>query len=158
MQRPLGNVCVDGEAFVLLVVAGVVLDTGHHVFLHSSDQRHTHGAHVNGILTVCLLRPAPGRVSQKIDTDAGKKIGPLSASFPCDRFTDLRLHFGIPGRASRHGHREAGRIAHHDPAGTVAKADAPNASVGKIAGDDWFVIIGKEQVKHTQQARTFARQ
>ncbi len=121
MEGDLVDLDVDGEAGVLHRVAGEVLHARHHVALQAPGQRGAELADVVRVLAVGLLGPAPRRVAQQVDAHGAGEVGADGAQLAADGVADPLLEVGVPGRAARHRHREAGGVADHRAARAVAK-------------------------------------
>ena len=154
MQCPVVHPDVHPEPGVLHAVAGVVLDAGHHVPLRAAGQRGTHGAEQDGFLAVGLLRPAPGRVPEQVDTDAAEEVSALGAHLRADGFAHPLLQSGVPGRPARHGHRKRRGPSDDRAARPVAEADAGYAQPGYGPRDDRVeVVADAHHVRHPRPER-----
>ncbi len=147
MQGHLVDLDVDGEPGVLHGVAGEVLHAGHHVALQAPGEGGPELAHVMGVLAVGLLGPTPRRVAQEVDAHGAGQVRPDGPQLLADGLPHPLLEDGVPGRAAGHGHREAGGVADHCPAGPVAEPDPREADplhLGAVAGGPVVAVIGQE--------------
>ena len=106
-QRALVDGDVHAHAGVLDAVQGEVLGAGDHVLLRAADEAGGHGADVDRVLAVGLLRAPPARVAQQVDGRGEQHVVALGAGLGADRLADLSFEIGIEGRAARTADREA---------------------------------------------------
>src|SRR5271157_6265228 len=97
-----------------------------------------------GVLSIGLLRAAPGWMARKIDADAAEEIAAQRAHLTANRLADPFFQIGIESCAASHGNGERRRAAHHHATGSIqelqsfkseALDDARITGVGAVASD-----------------------
>ena len=133
-----------------------MLDACHGITLHAAHRRSPHACQMLGVLSVALLRTAPGWMARKIDADAGKEIAAQRAHLAADGLADPFFQMDIEGCAASHGNGEGGGAAHHHTTGSIeelqsfnseALYDARIPGVGSVASDHHVGNAGVECVR-----------
>ena len=101
---------VEARAQGANIFGGVCINLLRHPAWGRAQETYSEDSHLlgeMGVLTIGLLRPAPGRVAEQVDAHSPEEVGTLDTRFHADGIPDALLQANIPGCAARHRDREA---------------------------------------------------